>query len=249
VRRPLLLLAALLGVGYLALAWFELVPGGWRLRNLVEPWPERRARREREYREERLAAFRAEASPTAPVVFLGSSTIERFPLAELFPGAATLNRGVAFEPSSLLLERLAIGVPEDAAGFVVYAASIDHRFEGRGPSEVAAALRRVVAGLRERHPRAPVAVLGLLSERGLDGAERARLEAANGALRAACEVEGATFVSTDRAPLTGPDGTLALALSTDELHLSREGYRVVAGWLLAEGGEVGELLAVETAED
>lgn len=242
VKRTAPVVLGVLLASYLVLAWFELVPGGWRLRNLVEPWPERRARREREHREERLEVFRAESAPPGAVVFLGSSTIERFPLAECFPGAPALNRGVAFEPSRDLLERLEVGVPADAAGFVLYLASIDHRFEGRSPEEIAAALRRVASTLRDRHPGAPLAVLGLLAERDLGAAERRRLEAANAALRGTCGELGAVFVPTDRAPLTGEDGGLALELSTDDLHLSPEGYRVLAGWLRAEGGAVGALL-------
>ena len=242
MKRPLPLLAGLLVAAYLALAWFELVPGGWRLRNLFEPWPERRARRELEHREERLEQFRAEQHGSRPVVFLGSSTIERFPLAEVFPGISALNRGVAFEDSRRLLERLEVGVPGDAVGFVLYVASIDHRFTDATAGEVAGALRRVVEALRTRHPEAPVAVLGLLPERELGASARERLEAANAALAQASVELGAVFVPTDRPPLADPEGHLELTLSTDELHLSPAGYSVLGGWLRSESGALGALL-------
>jgi lysophospholipase L1-like esterase len=37
-------------------------------------------------------------------------------------------------------------------------------------------------------------------------------------------------------------GDLAELMSVDRHHLSPEGYRVLAGWIRADGGEVGERL-------
>jgi hypothetical protein len=230
-------------VGYLSLAWCELVPGGWRLRNLVEPHQEREARRQLEYRAARLQAFEQEAPlPSRPVVFLGSSTIERFPLASLFPGKPCLNRGVAFEDSRLLRERLGVGVPDDAAGFVLYVASIDQRFQRASAAEVGGALREVVRALRESHGDVPIAVLGLLSERSLDAEGVARLARANASLEREAMSLSCRFVKTVGAPLTTELGQLAPGLSTDELHLSSAGYAVLAQRLLAEGDELAELL-------
>jgi lysophospholipase L1-like esterase len=242
-RRTLLALGAACLLAYLSLAWFELVPGGWRLRNLFEPHQAREARRQQEYRAARLRAFEQEAplSPR-PVVFLGSSTIERFPLEASFPGRACLNRGVAFEDSRLLRERLDVGVPADAAGFVLYVASIDLRFQNASAEAVAVALRETVSSLRNAHGQVPIAVIGLLSERSLDPEGVARLARANAALASEAERLGCSFVSTTVAPLTTESGQLARSLSSDELHLSPAGYAVLSERLLSDGGALGELL-------
>ena len=244
VRRPgLLWLGAACLLAYLSLAWCELVPGGWRLRNLFEPHEAREARRQLEYRAERLRSFDEQGPlPTRPIVFFGSSTIERFPLEACFPGKACLNRGVAFESSRLLRERLHVGVPEEVSGFVLYVASIDQRFEGASADAVAEALRGVVASLRERHGDVPIAVLGLLSERSLDAEGVARLGRANAALERVASELSCSFVDTCTAPLTTERGQLTPELSTDELHLSEAGYEVLCARLLAEGGELAELL-------
>ena len=230
---------------YLGLAWAEQVPGGWRLRNLFEPHAAREARRQAAWRAERLEAFTAEPAPGAPpVVFFGSSTIERFPLADLFPGVSTLNRGVAFEPLAQLQDRLAVAVPERIAGAVLYAGSIDHRFGGAQPEELGAGLEALVAALRQRHGAIPIAVLGLLGERELEPAQLLRLTRANDALEAAVGRLGGScaFVPTLGAPLTDAAGRLAPELSTDALHLNEAGYRALAERLLAHGSALAQRL-------
>ncbi len=244
-KRNAVLALAGAAAAYLGLAWAEQVPGGWRLRNLFEPHAEREARRQAEWRAERLEAFAAEPAPAAPpVVFFGSSTIERFPLADLFPGVSVLNRGVAFEPLGLLQERLAVAVPQRIAGVVLYAGSIDHRFEDARAEDLGAGLEALVAALRSRHGEIPIAVLGLLGERDLAPAELLRLTQANDALEAAAARLGAScsFVPTLGAPLTDAAGRLAPDLSTDTLHLNEAGYRALSARLLAHGGALAQRL-------
>lgn len=244
-RKPLLVLLALACGAYLTLAWFEQVPGGWRLRNLFEPHAEREAARRAAWRERRLAEFAAEVPPTGPLVaFFGSSTVERFPLAASFPGAPTLNRGVAFESSTALLDRLGVGVPRPLAGAVLYIGSIDHRFEEARPEDLMGAVQRIVGQLRAEHGDLALVLLGLLGERALSEQGKARLDRANEALAEAARLLGGrcVFIPTDRPPLSSEGGQLAEGLSTDSLHLSREGYQVLAGWILEEGGDVARLL-------
>ena len=83
-RRYLLLLCLLPGL-LLALAWIDVLPGGWRLRGWVTPHPVREAREQAERSAHRLLEFREEnaTAPAGTTVWLGSSTIERFPLAQL----------------------------------------------------------------------------------------------------------------------------------------------------------------------
>ena len=231
-----------------ALAWFDVLPGGYRLRGWVEDHAVRRARLQREASQARLALFAAE-NPRAPegaVVFLGSSTIERFPLDELFPGAACLDRGIGNESAAECLARLPQSLPAAApAGFVLYLASIEFRRLGLAPEQVAARALAVVDALRQRYPDRPMALIGLLSQRTADDDFAARWRAANRALEAAARSRGLAWIDVDRAPLTSSAGALSESHSVDDLHLNAAGYAVLAGWLRAEGGALCELLSAD----
>ena len=68
-RKAVLALGALAAGVYLLLAWNEQVPGGWRLRNLVEPHADREARRQAAWRAERL-----EDGAATPIEILAMGT-------------------------------------------------------------------------------------------------------------------------------------------------------------------------------
>jgi len=86
-------------------------------------------------------------------------------------------------------------------------------------------------------------LIGLLPEWGFPADEVGALAAANAALRDLAREQDLVFIATDRAPITAADGSLSKDHSADRLHLDERGYRVLAGWLLDEGGEVAERLA------
>ena len=249
--RPALRVRAVLGAPLvlfvvLALAWIDVLPGGWTLRGWVTPHAVREARERAAHAAARREDFAREraGAPAGTVVFLGSSTMERFPLAEHFPGVRCLNRGIGSEPLPELLDRLEESLPRAApAGAVLYMGSVDLRYRGRDAERIATLAALVVEWLREGRPELPLAVIGILPEREATPEDVERLAAANAALATLCASADAAFVPTDRPPLTLRDGSLALEYSVDRLHLNDEGYRVLAGWLLSEGGPVGGLLA------
>ncbi len=242
----LALLAALLGGVLLILAWHDVVPGGWRLRTLVVPHHVREAWRQARHAAERLALFAEEnpALPDAAVLFLGSSTIERFPLERLFPGVPTANRGIGNETATELLARLDASLPASTpAAAVLYAGSLDFRREERSPEVTARRVERVVLRLREHFPGLPIALIGLLPEWDFPAPRVVALAATNRALADLAAARDLAFVPTDRPPITDPHGALARAASADRLHLGEVGYRALAGWLLQEGGAAGRALA------
>jgi lysophospholipase L1-like esterase len=244
-RRAALALVVFVAAG-LALAWIDVLPGGWTLRGWVTPHAVRHAREHAAHRARRLAAFEAEraGAPEGAVVFLGSSTIERFPLAERFPGVPCLDRGIGEESLPALLDRLERSLPAAApAGAVLYLGSIDFRVEGRATARIAALAELALRFLREGRPDLPLAVIGILPERDMPPAMVERLAATNASLAALCERAGVAFVRTDRPPVTGPDGSLVPASAADRLHLNGAGYRALARWLVEDGGAVGRLLA------
>jgi hypothetical protein len=247
---PLLRSLALCGVlasAYGAGAWFDFVPGGWRLRARFEEPGAESARRARLHVHERLRSFAAEppAAARGAVLLLGSSTIERWPVDLCFPGKRVLNHGLSDAPLELL-ERVFDGcLPVSApSGVVLYAGSLDLRAPLEPLEEALARLPRLVQRLRVRYGHAlPITLLGILPARHMDETARKALEGANETLRVLARENALSFVPSARAPLAGPDGTLSEELSEDELHLRLDGYRVLARWLVTEGGEAGRALA------
>lgn len=237
------LILTLAGASYLGLAWAGWVPGGWRLQNLFEPHHQREVRRQEEHAAARLASFRAEKGiESHPVVFLGSSMIERMPLDSLAPTGTTLNRGVAFEAGADLLGRLEVGIPPEPGGIVLYMTSIDHRFGGASPGEIAGLGAKILDRVGQLWPQTPIAVLALLPEVGMDPSRVKALKTANGALETLCGARKLPFIGVSNSPLTLSDGSLDPALSIDGLHLNSTGYDHLWGAILLAGGPVTRAL-------
>ncbi len=236
-----------LGCAYGAGAWFDVLPGGWKLRSVFEDPAARSTRAESLHILERLRGFAAEEPGAArgAVLLLGSSTIERWPTAESFPGKRVLDHGlsgVTLEREERLFDACLPGATP--AGVVIYAGSIDLRFPVEPFEQALARLPRLVQHLRVRYGHAlPVTLLGILPARHMDEAAHKALADANESLRVLARENALSFVPTARAPLAGADGTLPESLSDDELHLNAEGYRVLSRWLTSEGGEAGRALA------
>jgi len=245
-RTRLVLVALFALVSLLTLSWYDVLPGGWTLRGLVEPHHLREAREQRERSNARLELFASQNTtlPAGSIVFLGSSTIERFPLQRLFPGKPCVNRGIGNETAVELRARLEASLPVRApAGFVLYAGSLDFRRERQSPETVVGRIKRVVDALRKRYPDAPITLLGLLSERDIESDLRADLDRTNAAIERYAERAELGFVPMDREPLRASDGSLSESHSADRLHLSDAGYDYVARWLLEPESTVAELLA------
>jgi lysophospholipase L1-like esterase len=200
----------------------------------------------RDHRSERLRQLeRARAGiPPHSVLFVGSSTIERFPLAALFPAKGAVNLGVADEDSALLLERLPRTLPvEEPAGIVLYAGSADLRFD---PALPAARIRDRVASvldaLAARFPEAPVAMVEVLPARAQTPAEKDALRELNRELKALAAARKADWIPTSRDPILDGNGDLAAAFSMDRHHLNLAGYEHLARWILEDGGDAAATL-------
>jgi lysophospholipase L1-like esterase len=234
----------------LALAWNDRLPGGYFLRRLVEPNSARDERALAEHAAQRLSRFAREnaSAPQDAIVFIGSSTIERFPLEECFPGKPCLNRGI-LSASAPLLERFLDTLLPSApvAGIVLYTGSIDLREPGRSADTsqvdtVVTRVRSLLDRLAEKLPQTPIALIGVLPARRMVAGEVAALELLDERLSQLARERGIAFVVTARAPLSSPEGALAEELSADDLHLNERGYRALSAWILSDGGEVGRRL-------
>jgi hypothetical protein len=194
----------------------------------------------------RLPLFLAEASSVEPgaVAFIGSSTMERFPLAACFPGRPCLDRGIGNEAALELLRRLELSLPDvPIAGFVLFTGRVDFVSGTASAPEIRRRVEAVVARLRELQPETPIALVGYLPSRDMPPEEVTRLDEANAELMALALERALPFVDTARMPIRDETGSLPEALAADTLHLNMEGYRTLARWILEDGGEVGRLLA------
>lgn len=245
--RRVLLALPFAAATVLVLSWTHVLPGGSRMRAWLMPHAVREARDIEEHAARRRLAFAAEAPPPAgAVVFLGSSTIERFPLAASFPGVPCVDRGIGNESLPRLLERLDASLPAARpAAAVLYLGSIDFRVHGRAPARIADLAGLAVRWIRERHADLPVALIGILPERDMPPEMVARLAETNAALAALCATRGYAFVATDVAPITAADGSLEPALAADRLHLNEAGYAALAARLRADESVVGAILRGE----
>jgi hypothetical protein len=235
-RAATALALLVLAGGGLHLAWTGAIPGGRLLRDLLEDPSHRAWREHREARAARRKAFREEVLPQSPVVFLGSSTIARWPLAQSFPGEAVLNRGIGAELLLEIQERVH-ELPEGTRGLVLYAGSRELRTTDQDPVAIAGAIGDLVRLLRARWPGIPIVLLGVLPDRRMDPPARARLEELNRLLELGAPHFGVRFLPTDRAPFRDAKGRLEAALATDDFHLNGDGYAALARLLVAEAGQ------------
>lgn len=229
-RNRVLAVLAFVASAWLAAAWLDLVPGGWRLRRLVGH--DEGAAAYRRAREQRLADFAAQTCPPGALVFLGSSTVERFDLARWFPLTPTLNRGIGNEPIEDLEARALSSIPADAQALVLYAGSIDFRRTASDQVDVIAdRIDRLLGRLVAERSSCELVVLGILPERAMTPERVAALARLNAHLSEHARARGALFVEAARAPLALDSGALSEGFSCDSLHLSDEGYAVLAGWI------------------
>jgi lysophospholipase L1-like esterase len=248
LKRLPLLAAAFVGILILVLAfsWTGVLPGGWTLRGLAWGGEERANWQRETHRDLRIEQFRAERDslPADSVVFLGSSTIERFPLHEIFPDRRCVNRGINGDTTAELLERLDDSLPSaKPAAFIINIGGNDLRREGQVAAVVRDRLTQLLDELLGRYPEASITVIGLVPAVNADEAELYELELYNLAARRAAVSRKIPFIVVQRGPLAGPDGRLNPDFAADDYHLNAAGYRRLAEWILEDGGAAGRLLA------
>lgn len=246
-RVPLLaaLTAAVLGLAVF-LSWNGVLPGGWTLRGLVWGGAERADWEREVHAADRIEQFRAERDrlPAGSVVFLGSSTIERFPLAEIFPDKRCVNRGINGDTVDDLLGRLDDSLPAaPPAAFVINIGANDIRREGMVAADVRDRFVVLLDTLQTRYPAAEISVIGLVPAVDAPDAEVYEFELYNLAARRAAVSRKIPYIVAQREPLTTKDGRLNADYAADRYHLNAAGYRRLGEWILESGGAAGRLLS------
>lgn len=248
MKYPRILAFLAIGLSCLALvlSWNDVLPGGWNLRGLLlgknghSSWVRGR------HAAQRLELFSAEREtvPAGGIVFLGSSTVERFPLATIFPGRPCLNRGINGDTVSELASRLDESLPAgEPAALLVAIGGNDLRREQQSAAVVGERAAALMDDLARRCPGVPITWIGLFGEREASARELGETRLFNAVTRRAAETRGIDFLSIQRAPLVDLDGRLQGQLAADRYHLNEDGYRLLGEWIIGAGGTVGHLLS------
>jgi lysophospholipase L1-like esterase len=191
----------------------------------------------------------ARHAPAGAVVFIGSSSVVRFPVAELFAGGLAIGRGLGAETVADTIRRLRWTMPATRpSGVVVWAGANDLRSLAADPIVVVARVARLLDAIDAIFPRAPVALVGLPPWCDQTDNDLDRLRRLNEGLAALAFARSLAFVDLCRPPLINDDGRLAPAMADpDRKHLGLTGYEQVARWIVVEGGAAAAALSLAPA--
>ena len=196
-----------------------------RVFELIVPLVRGTARRRRQARRE---SFSTETIPPCANVFLGDSLTEVAPLDELFPGLPIVNRGIGWDTSADVLERVDEAVDDPAVVSVLIGTNDLHTSRSlKDPRGIVIRVEAIVDRLRDVAPSTRVLVNGLLPRTALYAT---RLLALNAQYCDIAERTGSTYVDAWPA-LANSDGALRKEFTTDNLHLTPAGYAAWGGVL------------------
>jgi lysophospholipase L1-like esterase len=177
------------------------------------------------------AADRDHPPPANAVVFIGSSSIRLWKLADSFPGMEALNRGFGgshLADSAHYADRIV--TPYRPRAVVVYAGDNDLA-AGKTPEQVRDAYREFVTKVRAKLPTVPIIYIGIKpSPSRWKLADKAQV--ANRLITEAQRGDSAQRFVDVWGPMLGADGQPRAELFlADKLHMNEKGYKVWAEML------------------
>jgi lysophospholipase L1-like esterase len=171
-------------------------------------------------------------------VWVGTSTIDEFPLAQEFPNTICVNRGIGGESLGDLRSRLQVGWPDSEISMIVfYGGSADLRRQMQDPRTIGKEYRATIKAIKEIEPRAPLFAIEILSARSPASQDSGvRFQTLREIQRTICAEENVTLVETHRPPLVNNAGQLTTSCSKDRYHLNSAGYHTLATWIRDAAG-------------
>ncbi len=179
------------------------------------------------------------------ILFVGSSSIQRWDVATAFPDWQTLNRGIGGTDVSTVVhyaQRLIL--PYEPKVVVLYAGDNDLN-RGKSPERVAEDFAQLVSLLHDRLPTTTlvfVAIKPSLARWNLVD----KVRAANRLIKQACDTDDQLFYIDVDAPMLNDAGTPRPELFVEDgLHLSEEGYAL---WNELAAPVIAEALALAESQ-
>ncbi|WP_341527370.1 SGNH/GDSL hydrolase family protein [Nostoc sp. UHCC 0302] len=156
-------------------------------------------------------------------ILLGDSLSLWFPNEKLPTGKLWLNQGISGDTSSGILRRL--GAFSATRPDVIYVmAGINDMRKGASDQAILRNYRRIIRSLRQDHPKTQIIVQSILPTR-LSTISNSRIRRVNAQLALITKQEGANYLNL-YSWFTDMQGNLRSELTTDGLHLSKDGYDV-----------------------
>jgi len=195
---------------------------------------------------ERVTELERRAEGARPeLVFIGDSITQFWERegaavwAERY-GDRALNLGCGWDQTQNVLWRIRQGHLDglEPDAFVLLIGTNNTQYGEHGPREIAAGVEAIVRELRVRSPRSHVVLLAILPRgSGPDDPLRRNNQQANTLLRGLAGEDRVHFVDLGPRYVDG-DGAIRPGLMRDGLHLTEEGYRVMADGLAPVLAEV-----------
>lgn len=176
----------------------------------------------------------ANKNPEHLTVLLGDSLSLWFP-GELMPGKrAWINQSISGERTKGLLNRLDL-LKENEIEAVFLMIGINDLIWGESDEDIVKNYKEIVKALKAKHPKTQIVVQSILPHSGENSTWESRdrlialpsdrIVSMNNTLRQIAKDNGAYYLDLYPIFVTG-EGTLRSDLTTDGLHLNREGYLV-----------------------
>lgn len=174
-------------------------------------------------------------APKSPVVFLGDSLTDFYPVHEFIRDSRIVNRGVANETTDDIFERVG-GVARLKPSCVILLCGVNDFLRKKGkitPRAVADGVFRVADELKKDCADVRVCSLYPVNEKKrwfsryyLRRVSNEKIKSVNALLKAECPLKGLSYVDVYDA-LTDGEGRLNAAYTIEGLHLTLEGYEAV----------------------
>ncbi|MBQ6973096.1 MAG: hypothetical protein IJP86_12175 [Synergistaceae bacterium] len=164
------------------------------------------------------------STPTSEgsVIFLGDSLTDWLSLSELLPGVRVLNRGIAGDTTTGVLQRLDEVIRHKPAKLFLLIGTNDIAL-GTSERKITGNIREIITRIQEGSPETVIYLQTLIpvNSRYMGCRHNMKIEAVNEGLRGIAEEKGCVLV--DLHGLFEENGELPMSCSFDGLHLNGEG--------------------------